>query len=114
MIFEDLDFEMEHEMNDVINLFKYFKKTKQFFCEFVNYLNNNKIVLNESIREHLKVLIDLWNCNKDVKDLNYYFRMKYHHHYINGKIENKELADIWKKYITSGLEARVYVKESFS
>ena len=50
MIFEDLDFEMEHEMNDVINLFKYFKKTKQLFCEFVNYLNNNKIALNESIK----------------------------------------------------------------
>ena len=114
MIFEDFDFEMQHDMNDVINLCKHFKKTKKLFCEFVNYLNNNKIVLNETIKEHLKFLIELWKNNKQVEDLNYYFRMKYHHHYINGQIENKELAEIWKKYILSGLETRVYVRETFS
>ena len=32
----------------------------------------------------------------------------------NGQIKNKGLADIWKKYIISGLETRVYVKKSFS
>lgn len=79
--------------------------TKNNFKAFIKHINEKKIKLNNEINIHIKKLIELWNNNKNA-DIEYYFSMKNHHSYINDKIKNITLDELWNKYIYSCLDLR--------
>ena len=84
------------------------KISKSKFCKIIKNINQNaefKSQLTPEMNEHLKNLIELWNNNKDA-NIEYYFTMKKHHSYINGKIENEMLKNMWDDYIKSTCEFR--------
>ena len=81
------------------------KITKNKYIEFIKYKNTYNIKLNAEITEHLKKLIELWNNNRDA-NMEYYFNMKKHHSYINCKIEDIVLKQLWDDYIKLGLNLR--------
>lgn len=81
------------------------KTTKNKFKEFIKYKNENNIKLNDEITKHLKILIELWNNNKDA-NIEYYFIMKEHHSHIYCQIEDVELKKLWEDYIDLGLDLR--------
>lgn len=81
------------------------KTTKNKLKEFIKYKNENKIKFNDEMTEHLKILIELWNNNKNA-NIEYYFNMKEHHSFINCQIEDVELKQLWEDYIDLGLDLR--------
>ena len=58
------------------------------------------------MKTNLNQLVKLWNKNEDA-NIEYYFTMKEHHSFINGKIENVTLKTMWNDYLKCGLEFRV-------
>jgi hypothetical protein len=85
------------------------KNTKSKFGKIIKFINENSEINGElslDVKIHLKKLIKLWKNNVDA-NIEYYFNMKEHHSYINGKIENDTLKIMWDDYIESGLKFRV-------
>ena len=85
------------------------KNTKSKFGKIIKFINENSEInseLSPDVKIHLKKLIKLWKNNADA-NIEYYFNMKEHHSYINGKIENDTLKIMWDDYIESGLKFRV-------
>ena len=88
------------------------KETKQKFINIIKYINSNpniNVELPLDVHLHLKILIELWKNNKckEANNINYYYNMKNHHSYINGRITDKNLDDLWLDYIKSGQKFRI-------
>jgi hypothetical protein len=85
------------------------KNTKSKFGKIIKYINQNKEINNQftpEMKTNLNQLVKLWNNNADA-NIEYYFTMKEHHSFINGKIENENLKTMWNDYLKCGLEFRV-------
>jgi len=82
------------------------KKTKRKLTEVIKYINETKINVGPKINEQLKILIKLWNNNSNA-DTEYYIKMKEHHSYISGQIENDILNKLWMDYIVNSSELRI-------
>ena len=68
------------------------KNTKNKYAKIIKFINKNKKInksLKPRIRFHLKHLVKLWNNNSEA-NIEYYFKMRKHHHYINEQIKNNE------------------------
>lgn len=77
------------------------KQTKSVFCRIIKTINNDvelQKLFTPEMNTHLKILIQMWNNNNDA-NIEYYFRLKEHHEYINGKIQHPMVKDIWDDYI---------------
>ena len=86
------------------NIMTSIKITKSKFKKIIKFINKNSeinIKLSSEIKTHLKYLIELWN-NKEV-NAEYYFKMIEHHLYINGKLENETLKNMWTDYIVNNM-----------
>jgi len=85
------------------------KNTKSQFGKIIKFINQNQEIYNQltsEMKTNLKQLIQLWNNNAGA-NIEYYFKMKEHHSYINGQITNETLKTMWDDYIKSGLELRL-------
>lgn len=79
---------------------------KKDFINVINYINDNKIVIEDNdIKNNLKILIVKWRNYKD-KDMDYFYDMKENHHYINGQFKG-ELDKLWMTYIRNGMNQRL-------
>ena len=82
------------------------KTSKRCLSSVIKYINEHHIKLDNEISKHLKILIGLWNNDKNA-DMEYYYNMKVHHSHINGQISDPILTDLWNGYIQSGSLLRV-------
>jgi len=84
------------------------KNTKSKYGKIIKFINQNQEINNQltsEMKTNFKHLIQLWKNNGDA-NIEYYFKMKEHHSYITGKIENETLKTMWDDYLKSGLEFR--------
>ena len=89
------------------------KNTKSKFKKIIKFINQNQEINNQltsEMKTNLKHLIQLWDNNDDA-NIEYYFKMKEHHSYINGQIENETLKTMWEDYIKSCLQFRCDLME---
>ena len=103
---------MEQIRNDASELYNKsmvaIKNTKSKFKKIIKFINKNREIYNQltsEMKTNLKYLIQLWKNNGDA-NIEYYLKMKAHHSYINGQIENETLKTMWEDYIKSCLEFR--------
>ena len=96
----------EGKMHEVLTEAKSkLKLAKSKLKEFIIHKNKHKIKLNPNSTKHLKILIELWNNDKDAST-GYYFNMKKHTTQINGQIKDEALNKLWRNYIHSICAAR--------
>ena len=103
---------MEQTRKDASELYnksmRAIKNTKSKFGKIITFINQNQEIYNQltsEMKTNLKYLIQLWKNNGDA-NIEYYFKMKEHHSYINGQIENETLKTMWDDYIKCCLEFR--------
>ena len=113
----DKKMEPEHDAQRTAKIHEVFteatsqlKLAKRKLKEFIIHKNKNKIKLDATPTEHLKILIKLWNNNKDVNN-QYYFDMKKHTTQINGQIKDEALKILWHNYLETICGARCVLLE---
>ena len=77
------------------------KQAKSKLCEIIKTINKDielRKSLTPEVKTHLTHIIEIWR-NHLKKSTENYFNLKDHHMYINGKIENIMLRDMWDDYI---------------
>ena len=85
---------LEESMSDI-------EITKSKFSKIITTINETSDnQFTHEMKTHLNTLNRLWDNNEDA-NIEYYFEMKEHHSYINGKIENDILNEKWMDYIKS-------------
>ena len=80
----------------------------QEFKNLINFINTNNVELPYNQKPYLANLIEKWNNkNKTTED---YFNMKNNHSYLGQYMmspNNKELSELWDKYIGTAQIYRV-------
>ena len=90
-----------------MSLYTFFKPSKKLFKNIVEYINKNKIILNETQHNNLTQLIMLWKNNAVNDDMNYYLSMKLNHQYLSQSFLTDELNELWEKYLLNFQQERV-------
>ena len=79
------------------------KETKTIFSKVVRFINANPASADATVRQHIKSLIVMWKQkNITLSDL---VRMKDHHHFINGQMDD-EGERLWRCYIEASFKCR--------
>ena len=97
-----------HELgNDVMY---HVVETQIKFNEVMQYLHTHRTIQNAlsvEIKDSLEQLIYFWIID-DIEntEIDGFFKIKEHHSYINGSIEDEKLKTLWDDYIISSSELR--------
>ena len=97
---------MERIRQDAIKIYNEsmldIKETKSMFCKIIKTINSDmelKSLFTQEMTTHLNHLVEMWRNNDDA-NIEFYFKLKEHHTYINGKIEHTPFKNIWEQYIS--------------
>ena len=103
-----------HELgNDVMY---HVVETQIKFNEVMQYLHTHRAIKNAlsvEIKDNLRQLINFWIID-DIEntEIDGFFKIKEHHSYINGSIEDEKLKTLWDDYIISSSELRLELMQN--